>query len=181
VSTINDGGPAFPETRWDEKTRQEVQWLGMSLRDWFAGQALVGILSNHRLLVDIDENSPKSTREAAVDYALAVADTVLKARGQRQSQYPSPCWPSAPSSASPWLVSGPLSQPYGRRKERSGEMSKKLLLELDIEVDGKISEERLREVLQMHFSEYGSIVSERNGDGDAYFISINSVEVKEVK
>lgn len=60
-------------------------------------------------------------------------------------------------------------------------MSKKLLLELDIEVDGKISEERLREVLQMHFSEYGSIVSERNGDGDAYFISINSVEVKEVK
>lgn len=32
----DDGGPAFPETRWDEKTRQEVQWLGMTLRDYFA-------------------------------------------------------------------------------------------------------------------------------------------------
>lgn len=34
---INDGGPAFPviiETMWISK--------GMTLRDWFAGQALVG-------------------------------------------------------------------------------------------------------------------------------------------
>jgi len=26
-----DGGPAFPETRWDDKTRQEVQWCGMPI------------------------------------------------------------------------------------------------------------------------------------------------------
>jgi hypothetical protein len=38
MSTQNDGGPAFPETRWDDKTRQEVQWCGMTLRDWFAGK-----------------------------------------------------------------------------------------------------------------------------------------------
>jgi len=30
---INDGGPAFPDDRWQ---------AGMSLRDWFAGQALAG-------------------------------------------------------------------------------------------------------------------------------------------
>lgn len=36
--TINDGGPAFPV---------EVNYrnLGMSLRDWFAGQALAGSLA----------------------------------------------------------------------------------------------------------------------------------------
>lgn len=56
----------------------------------------------------------------------------------------------------------------------------KLLIELDIEVDGKISEERLREVVANHILEAGPIISESHGDGDAYFLSINSVEVKEV-
>ena len=39
MSTPNDGGPAFPETRWDDKTRQEVQWCGMTLRDYLAAHA----------------------------------------------------------------------------------------------------------------------------------------------
>jgi hypothetical protein len=34
----NDGGPAFPSDRFSE--------LGMSLRDYFAGQALAGILAD---------------------------------------------------------------------------------------------------------------------------------------
>ena len=36
----NDGGPAFPQTAQVEFLRQN----GMSLRDWFAGQALAGII-----------------------------------------------------------------------------------------------------------------------------------------
>ena len=39
MSAQNDGGPAFPETRWDDKTRQEVQWCGMTLRMWIAVHA----------------------------------------------------------------------------------------------------------------------------------------------
>lgn len=37
-----DGGPAFPlpVTEWNPGN------AGMSLRDWFAGQALIGLLSN---------------------------------------------------------------------------------------------------------------------------------------
>jgi hypothetical protein len=35
---INDGGPAFPDDRFQ---------AGMSLRDWFAGQALAGALQNY--------------------------------------------------------------------------------------------------------------------------------------
>ncbi len=38
------GGPAFPsEQRYSSET---VHVLGMTLRDWFAGQALVGLLAS---------------------------------------------------------------------------------------------------------------------------------------
>jgi len=73
MSTPNDGGPAFPETRWDDKTRQEVQWCGMTLRDWFAGQALNGLLS--------DPNTNGKPNQFADD-AYRYADAMLKARGQ---------------------------------------------------------------------------------------------------
>ena len=45
MSEINNGGPAFPETRWDDHTRQEIQWMGMSLRDYFAAKAMQAILT----------------------------------------------------------------------------------------------------------------------------------------
>jgi hypothetical protein len=47
MSKINDGGPAFPSTIQyfpDDKNANEEQ--GMTLRDWFAGQALAGMLAN---------------------------------------------------------------------------------------------------------------------------------------
>lgn len=87
MSTINDGGPAFPvcyqhnDVETGEIEVSAANW-GMSLRDWFAGQALAGILANQALLVRIDVESSKPTRDAAADYALAVADSVLKARGK---------------------------------------------------------------------------------------------------
>lgn len=37
MSKINDGGPAFPSDRFGE--------TGMRLRDWFAGQALAGLIA----------------------------------------------------------------------------------------------------------------------------------------
>lgn len=37
---MNDGGPAFPTALSDEQTHDDS--YGMSLRDWFAGMALVG-------------------------------------------------------------------------------------------------------------------------------------------
>lgn len=41
---MKDGGPAFPETSYyDDKPIGMVS--GMSLRDWFAGQALAGLLA----------------------------------------------------------------------------------------------------------------------------------------
>ncbi len=48
----DDGGPAFPASRWernplDPRTSEMVEhdYPGMSLRDYFAGQALAGIFA----------------------------------------------------------------------------------------------------------------------------------------
>lgn len=72
----DDGGPAFPTTKpldgWGDPNR------GMSLRDWFAGQALIGLLSA--------TSHPKSTgpsQEPAEVYALnayILADAMLAER-----------------------------------------------------------------------------------------------------
>ena len=45
-ATTNDGGPAFPHFQFTETGKVEIlPQGGMSLRDWFAGQALAGMAS----------------------------------------------------------------------------------------------------------------------------------------
>lgn len=41
---INDGGPAFPVTA-EQSPSGQFALSGMSLRDWFAGQALAGMMA----------------------------------------------------------------------------------------------------------------------------------------
>jgi hypothetical protein len=68
MSKINNGGPAFPSTIQyfpDDKNANEEQ--GMTLRDWFAGQALAGLAR------------PLPVNEA-VKLAYDYADAMLKAR-----------------------------------------------------------------------------------------------------
>lgn len=60
-----DGGPAFP---WPESLDYEG-WGGMSLRDWFAGQALMGIMASEN---DYDYGKHLESN-AAVSYAQADA------------------------------------------------------------------------------------------------------------
>jgi hypothetical protein len=67
-----DGGPAFPNVGGTEPNDLFPSY-GMSLRDYFAGQALAGLLAN------------PNTRETRTDTALAayfIADALLKARTQ---------------------------------------------------------------------------------------------------
>lgn len=77
TSRKDDGGPAFPETRWDDKTRQEVQWSGMSLRDWFAGKATDTDVERWMDIMYAN-NTPVTREEAKYLYA----DAMLKARQQ---------------------------------------------------------------------------------------------------
>jgi hypothetical protein len=79
MSVNNDGGSAFPTP-----SRCNPQGLveysdGMNLRDWFAGQALAGLLGNadYKLHAEAGEDIPKLI--AAQVYEMA--DAMLKARG----------------------------------------------------------------------------------------------------
>ena len=44
-TTINDGGPAFPHHETTSTGEPFHDHLGMTLRDWFAGQALAGMMA----------------------------------------------------------------------------------------------------------------------------------------
>ena len=46
MSKPNDGGPAFPRVPWDVNDYTGDGSPGMSLRDYFAGQALAGMLAD---------------------------------------------------------------------------------------------------------------------------------------
>lgn len=72
---MKDGGPAFPTTRserlpsrGEEVQFAEVTYPGMSLRDWFAGQALAGC--------SVDLCDPRMVAE----WCYGVADAMLAAR-----------------------------------------------------------------------------------------------------
>ena len=66
-----DGGPAFPT---QNGTRNDP---GMSLRDWFAGQALMSMLSTPDTISD-------STYPLAALLSYRFADAMLAARNERQ-------------------------------------------------------------------------------------------------
>lgn len=74
---INDGGPAFPgvETRFDkfDGERYIGSYGGMTLRDWFAGQALGALVKE---ALEWDHKSWAATAE----HAYIIADAMLSAR-----------------------------------------------------------------------------------------------------
>ena len=67
MSAINDGGPAFPVSY--ESNLNEAE--GMTLRDWFAGQALAGLMA---------DPSMGGSRIPFAELAYNYADAMLKAR-----------------------------------------------------------------------------------------------------
>ena len=75
MSTINDGGPAFPvpSVSWKEKGEDcvAIGTRGMTLRDYFAGQAVSGLYA--------DNNFTGSHVDAA-KCSYALADAMLAAR-----------------------------------------------------------------------------------------------------
>lgn len=72
MSEIDDGGPAFARP----KSQFSAQ-VGMSLRDWFAGQALVGM---NATLTDAASSPNLGTCKLMANYAYDQADAMLAAR-----------------------------------------------------------------------------------------------------
>lgn len=76
MSEIKDGGPAFPGV---EKTEYpscivETPYPGMTLRDYFAAKALMGMMASR------NPASPRFAPEDDAAYVYAVADAMLRAR-----------------------------------------------------------------------------------------------------
>ena len=65
----HDGGPAFPSDGWARLT------VEMSLRDWFAGQALAGLAST-------DDNAAAPVFIAGEAYIIAEAMLVARSEGK---------------------------------------------------------------------------------------------------
>lgn len=73
----NDGGPAFPKPLdpYPNAQGMESGSHGMSLRDWFAGQALAAMSA------DLKRNQEYgSAMEELAGKAFAIADAMLKVR-----------------------------------------------------------------------------------------------------
>lgn len=68
---INDGGPAYPVTPTDRSGQLASTEWDMSLRDYFAGQAMIGIMASGGNWYEYDHN-------AGVAYL--AADAMIKAR-----------------------------------------------------------------------------------------------------
>lgn len=100
---IDDGGPAFPtragDGEWYESethadgsaTYKYGSLTGMSLRDWFAGQAMSAIVANASMLERVQiwagyDDAPRRSDEHSKclnylsEYAYEVADAMLAAR-----------------------------------------------------------------------------------------------------
>lgn len=78
MSEIKDGGPAFPRVG-EGFGNPNYDAPGMSLRDWFAGQALAGFCANPeaRCFGGYDES-----REHVAKLAYDQADAMLKERAK---------------------------------------------------------------------------------------------------
>lgn len=71
---INDGGPAF-----GHGDHQHGGSAGMSLRDWFAGQALQGMLA-HATRYRPRSEAPANWHDAIAEEAYEIADAMLAAQ-----------------------------------------------------------------------------------------------------
>lgn len=72
-----DGGPAFPSVLYSHERAENWSTDGMSLRDWFAGQALVGLMAN---------NDTSANPGAYARLAYEQADAMLAARSSLQEK-----------------------------------------------------------------------------------------------
>lgn len=67
--TIKDGGPAFPVT-----AHYDVYASGMTLRDWFAGQAIMAAFTSRHV------GEYEGDTQDIANCAFQLADAMLKAR-----------------------------------------------------------------------------------------------------
>ena len=78
MSTINDGGPAFPHSIEDT---YEPSTTGLSIRDYMAAKAMQGMWANAAVLSQLPGGGLEAPTLANMAYEQA--DAMIKARGQQ--------------------------------------------------------------------------------------------------
>lgn len=76
-NNVNDGGPAYPRTQWtgSQMNSSHRDVPGMSLRDWFAGQAMIAIMSQK------ETGEPVLFSNLALE-SYSISDAMLKERNK---------------------------------------------------------------------------------------------------
>lgn len=82
MSKIDDGGPAFPQN--DAVVNRINNLDGMSLRDWFAGQAMSGLVvmsatREWRGLMDDVKDDGEEDEAVVAEMAYRIADAMIAA------------------------------------------------------------------------------------------------------
>lgn len=80
---MSNNEPAFPiveDVEHDSGYHTVCTHKGLTMRDWFAGQALAGILANVQAMRAV----PPLTHAERADAAYQAADAMLRAREERQ-------------------------------------------------------------------------------------------------
>ena len=75
---IDNGGPAFPFILQGPKIEGDSQ--GMTLRDWFAGQALIGLLFNAETILKSSKESGNTATQELITASYELSDAMLKER-----------------------------------------------------------------------------------------------------
>ena len=78
-ATLNDGGPAFPGGLNSAKVTRVTVEGGMSLRDFFAGQALVSLIHRREMT-----NCEAYSRPELASEAYHYADAMIEERNKKQ-------------------------------------------------------------------------------------------------
>ena len=94
MSDTKTGGPAFPCEYFDKQLERPRLVMGMTLRDYFAAKAMLGLMAMNRAEEFVDENGDEMSYEEGevgtlfvhTDFlakeAYMIADMMLKARSE---------------------------------------------------------------------------------------------------
>ncbi len=88
---INDGGPAFPgENRMVSSDPKEFEplpghWSGMSLRAYFAGQAMVAWISGQPTIKGVPLNGDMANAKSIAGVACNYADALIAELGKEHA------------------------------------------------------------------------------------------------
>lgn len=83
---MKDGGAAFPSSYWATSESDQPSFMhGMTLRDWFAGQALPALLENYGGGSDVYAAEAARASYRLADAMIAEGDIQLMAQKERET------------------------------------------------------------------------------------------------